>query len=474
MSSQKQSQSTLPAVSDKRGLKVVLTVAALTVFAAAVLWFGLPVSAPVSTPAQVTVPPAAKTPAVSTTDAGPAPVPAAPAQAGVAVPDSASKPAEAVAAGGNVSAQPLAAFDIVRVQPSGEMLVAGRAAPDAVVELLRNGVRHARVVADSSGLFVITEPDLPPGAVDLSLRLTFPDGRQEVSRQSVTVVVAADGREPPLVALAAPGVPTVTLSQPRAAPLLPAPVQVPPPDLPPVSALVLSPAAPDVVATPVDATPVVVAAPDVAATPVAPAARPGIAILSVEAGEAGRMFVSARAAAQASIRLYLNEAYLATALADRAGMAAFTVEKGLTPGSYRVRLDDVDPVAGAVRSRAEAPFEVPASVAITSAPAAAPDTVPVPTATQPAGTSPASSALASTAPALARQAQVAPTTVAPLPVVVPEVRTTTVVRGDNLWRISRNLYGEGLRYTVIFSANQDQIRDPDLIYPGQVFVTPNP
>jgi nucleoid-associated protein YgaU len=51
-------------------------------------------------------------------------------------------------------------------------------------------------------------------------------------------------------------------------------------------------------------------------------------------------------------------------------------------------------------------------------------------------------------------------------------RQLTVVRGDNLWNIARAHYGEGLRYTLIFEANKNQIRDPDLIYPGQVFSLP--
>ena len=56
---------------------------------------------------------------------------------------------------------------------------------------------------------------------------------------------------------------------------------------------------------------------------------------------------------------------------------------------------------------------------------------------------------------------------------VPEISTARISRGDNLWRISKKTYGEGLRYTVIYDANSPQIRDPDLIYPGQVFVLPN-
>ena len=44
--------------------------------------------------------------------------------------------------------------------------------------------------------------------------------------------------------------------------------------------------------------------------------------------------------------------------------------------------------------------------------------------------------------------------------------------GNSLWRIARRVYGQGVRHTLIFDANQDQIRDPDLIYPGQIFVVP--
>lgn len=45
-------------------------------------------------------------------------------------------------------------------------------------------------------------------------------------------------------------------------------------------------------------------------------------------------------------------------------------------------------------------------------------------------------------------------------------------RGDNLWTIARRVYGHGIRYTTIYQANTGQIRDPDWIYPGQVFDLP--
>jgi nucleoid-associated protein YgaU len=57
--------------------------------------------------------------------------------------------------------------------------------------------------------------------------------------------------------------------------------------------------------------------------------------------------------------------------------------------------------------------------------------------------------------------------------VVASIDTAQVKRGDSLWRISRTTYGAGRRYTVIFTANDDQIRNPNLIYPGQVLVLPS-
>jgi nucleoid-associated protein YgaU len=55
---------------------------------------------------------------------------------------------------------------------------------------------------------------------------------------------------------------------------------------------------------------------------------------------------------------------------------------------------------------------------------------------------------------------------------LPSDVNVVVQPGNSLWRIARRTYGEGLRYTVIYQANQSQIKDPDLIYPGQVFEIP--
>lgn len=54
----------------------------------------------------------------------------------------------------------------------------------------------------------------------------------------------------------------------------------------------------------------------------------------------------------------------------------------------------------------------------------------------------------------------------------PPVRIVTVQPGATLWAIARDRYGEGQLYLQVFEANKDKIRDPDLIYPGQVFAVP--
>ncbi|MGA8447427.1 MAG: LysM peptidoglycan-binding domain-containing protein, partial [Roseiarcus sp.] len=57
-------------------------------------------------------------------------------------------------------------------------------------------------------------------------------------------------------------------------------------------------------------------------------------------------------------------------------------------------------------------------------------------------------------------------------VVVDRVETALVVPGHTLWALSQNYYGDPTRYPVIYEANKSQIHNPNLIYPGQVFVVP--
>jgi nucleoid-associated protein YgaU len=58
------------------------------------------------------------------------------------------------------------------------------------------------------------------------------------------------------------------------------------------------------------------------------------------------------------------------------------------------------------------------------------------------------------------------------PAVAPRNLTKVISRGDSLWRISRITYGDGTRYAIVYRANRDRIRDPNLIHPGQILFLP--
>ena len=51
-------------------------------------------------------------------------------------------------------------------------------------------------------------------------------------------------------------------------------------------------------------------------------------------------------------------------------------------------------------------------------------------------------------------------------------RTYTVVAGDSLSKIAKKIYGSANRWKEIWEANKDQIKNPDLIHPGQVLKIP--
>ncbi len=82
-------------------------------------------------------------------------------------------------------------FDVARIDDHGEAaVIAGQATPGAKVELLRDGKPLHSVVADASGQFVMTPPQLPTGAYELTLRASSPDGTVTQSGRSMPVIIA--------------------------------------------------------------------------------------------------------------------------------------------------------------------------------------------------------------------------------------------------------------------------------------------
>ncbi|MBN9082131.1 MAG: hypothetical protein BGP04_08640 [Rhizobiales bacterium 62-17] len=326
-------------------------------------------------------------------------------------------------------------FDVVRVEPSGETVVAGRAAPNAKITLFSAGKPVGEVTANGEGQFVILPPALPPGDHLLSLQADA-----VTSDQTVAIAVPKPGSRDVVVALAEPDKPTRILSDAK-------------------------PAAAKAEAAPAASS----AAPANAAPQNAASASPPVAIRAVEAQEGGGFFLSGLATAGAQVRLYLNGALIASAQAGPDGRWSVRVEKGMSSGKYAVRADVLGQDGGVV-ARAEVPFDYPAAGTMAATSGKRDAASPASESTAQRQAEAATPATTAAGPEKRSDAAAA----APQSTVVAELRTARVERGDSLWRISRTMLGHGVRYTQIYDANTDQIRDPDLIYPGQVLVVPNP
>jgi LysM repeat protein len=128
------------------------------------------------------------------------------------------------------------------------------------------------------------------------------------------------------------------------------------------------------------------------------------------------------------------------------------------------------PAPEPVETAAADPVVVDTTPAPDPAPEAAPVAAetPVPDTATPA---PVPEVAAADAPAPAAE-PVASAEVAPAPAPRPAAQVITVQPGFTLWGIAQDMMGQGEMYVQVYEANKDQIRDPDLIYPGQVFTLP--
>lgn len=268
-------------------------------------------------------------------------------------------------AGVSIEASPPPSFDIVRVNPKGEAVIAGRAAPKAEVVILDGKLEIGRVIADNRGEWVfIPDHPLPPGNRELSLQANNPDGSTRSSESPVLLVVP-ERTETGEGSLA---------------------VRISP-----------------------DGTVDILQAPDTGN-----GAGP-LSIAGVRYDSRDRLSVTGKALAKAHVQVYLDGRPLARASADDQGRWHVSAKINLRSGNHTIRADQLD-AAAKVTGRAEINFAVN-------------------------GTPP------------------------------PEGKLV-VEKGNSLWKIARRTYGSGYEYLAIYRANKEQIRDPDRIYPGQVFAIP--
>jgi len=432
--------------------------------ACAALWIGL--AGPVPAPAPpVPDPEAAETPAPAAT-AAPEPVATAAPEPEVAAapepevataatpaptPDAAADPvaeaAPAASAPGPVAAQPvLPGFDVVRVSPEGDAVIAGRAEPRSAILVLVDGAQAASTTADAQGKFVSLFT-LPPGAVPriVTLQSVLADGRTLTSSESV--ILAPTPQAPP-AALADAAESAADAADP-AAEIATAENAAPPAD--PADGTVAAadpaataPAAP--VPAPAAPAPATEEASAAAPEPAPPAAlllgEGGVRVLQAAGGEeidprnvtidtisysaGGDVQLSGRGQSGGFVRLYLDNQPLMDIGVAPDGTWGATLP-AVAAGKYRLRADQID-AQGKVLSRYETPFQRESPEVLA---AAAPDGADAPMAVK-----------------------------------------VTVQPGFTLWGIARQNYGSGLLYVQVYEANRQLIADPDLIYPGQVFNVP--
>ncbi len=321
-------------------------------------------------------------------------------------------------------------FDTVRAEADGSVVVAGAAPTGAKLAVLVDGVEAGQAEVDGQGkfaAFLTLGPSAAPRV--LTLMATLADGMTLGSAQSVILAPT-----PVIVATAAPEAPAsaadAAATEPSGAPVAAAIPGVLIADAQGVSKLTDAGAGTDVV------------------------------IDTIGYDRLGNVDLAGRGAAGSFARLYLDTGLVATAPISAKGDWRVKLT-GIKAGVYTLRVDQLDD-AGKVTSRIETPFqrEEPAKVAaaevVLPAPEPAAEPAPEPSATEPLAT--------------AEVPAVVPAATAVAPVTAASV--ITVQPGFTLWAIARETYGDGLLYVRVYEANKDLIRDPDLIYPGQVFTVP--
>lgn len=286
----------------------------------------------------------------------------------------------------------LPSFDVVRVGPWGNAVLAGRAEPGATVTVTDGTAVVGETRADTRGEWVLVpNSPLAPGGRELALSARNDAGA--VVNGAATVVLA--------------------IPEPAAAPAAALALLVPQSGAPRLLQDAPSTEKSGAVAPGTTLSGVVIPGAAVPGT-----ATTRLALNSVDYDDRGAIRFAGVAPPGAPVRVYVDNAPAGDAVADARGQWTLTPAEAPTSGVHKLRVDQLT-AAGRVQARVELPFQRAA-----------------------------------------------------LPVAELASGHVVVQPGQNLWRLARRAYGSGVRYTVIYLANREQIRDPRLIYPGQAFAVP--
>ena len=329
-------------------------------------------------------------------------------------------------------------FDEVRREGDGMTVIAGRAAPGARVSVISNGAEVASAQADRSGKFA-TLAILPPDGSGKILSLSADAETGPVA--SVEEVILAPITAPAVaqVALAEPAdvsidttsetTPDDTAPETASAPVGEPLGEAPDDSAPEMTEVAAVTPQPDP-APPAEDTPVALLKSDAEGVELLPGTAPEvtdrIALDTITYSDEGEVRLAGRAQAQASsVRVYLDNRSVGALEVDPQGRWRGDIED-IKTGIYTLRVDELDQ-GGDVISRVETPFkrESPEVLARATADNDGP------------------------------------------------IKAVTVQEGATLWAIARERYGDPTLYVRVFAANRSSIRDPDLIYPGQVFDLPD-
>jgi hypothetical protein len=332
-----------------------------------------------------------------------------------------------------------------RFEPDGAFLVSGTAAPQQPLSVMIDGLEVERVDVGADGTFLVIgflgfsdSPRImtlvgdPDGAALVAERTFIFDAnpapvvaQDPVAIDTTTVDSAVDG-EPPTIEITENDqdtpepAPTQDTAAPAAAVDTVGVAQAVDTAIPDAA-----PATPAILAISGDGVEIVQPAMP-ADTP--PEVMSNVALDTITYDPQGEVVLQGRALGQGFVQVYVDNMPVSRLPVDAQGRWRGDLPD-VDTGVYTLRIDEIDS-AGDVVSRIETPFlrEDPAAIVETMA----------------------------------------------AEVGSPEfsIATRTIQPGNTLWAIAEERYGSGVLYVNVFEANKDRIRDPDLIYPGQVFLMP--